>query len=189
MSNLSRSDVITLVDDLSLSVTNSTEVGVLYDEIVRELGFAEVLTSTEVHNIDAGQSVLEFEMDTIRSLEMYSSQVGRLDKASEVAVRAVYGNGWRGMKGVTRAYVQDQQDESSVRLVPIPSAPFTITVIRVDRRLDVPHWLELPLSLEILSREMMRESDHQDMKLAMSSTKLGRLIFALLGVNVAQKEM
>lgn len=180
---MARSDVLTLVSDFGLSVTDATEVGVLYDEVVRELGFTEVLTSVEVQAVGAGQTTVVFATDTIRSLELYSSQRGKLDRSTANAARTIFGNSWRQQVGPPVMYVQDQEDDNTVRLVPIPTAPLSVSVIRVDARTDVPVWLELPLALEIVSRELSRESDHQDTKFAAGAAQLGRLLFSMLDVE------
>jgi hypothetical protein len=182
VSSMAKADVVTLVSDFSGSVTDAVEVGVLYDEVVKELGFVELLTSVEVQNVGAGQDTLEFATDTIRSLEVYSDQVGKLDRTTAHALRAIFGNGWRGLKGTTVAYVQDQENDNTVRLVPIPEGPMSVSVVRVDSREDVPIWLELPIAFEVLNREMGRESNHQDVKFAALSGEVGKLLLSLLGI-------
>lgn len=185
---MSRSDVITLVDDLALGVTNATEVGIFYDEVVRELGFTELLTSTEVKPMTVGQATVQFATDTIRSLELYTDRSGKLDRTTVNAVKAVYNNQWKSLSGTPIAYCQDQENDNTVRLVPAPDAPITITIIRVDSRLDVPVWLELPIALEVLSREMSRESAYQDVKFAVACARLARLLFDMLGIMLGPEE-
>lgn len=182
---MAKADVLTLVDDFSLSIADSDETTVLYDEVVRELGFAEVLTSTEVQTLVAKTEVLTFEDDTLRALEVHTGDVGRLDRTRTNSVRGVFGNSWRDLVGTTRAYVKDHEDEQSVRLVPKPAEALDVTVIRTDRRDDVPLWLELPVALEVLSREMSRESDHQDVTFSTAAARLSRLLFALLGIELS----
>ena len=179
---MAKSDVVTLVDNLSLSVTDATEVGVLYDEVVRELGFMELLTSVEVQQVDGGQATVVLEDDTVMALDVYTSDGGRLDRTSTNAVKAVFGNQWRHLVGSPVAYVKDHEDENVIRLVPTPSGSEVVTIIRTDARDDVPVWLELPLALEVLSREMARESNHQDVKFAAAASGLARMLFQLLGV-------
>lgn len=180
---MSRSEIITLVDDFSLGVSDATEVGVLYDEVVRELGFLEVLTSREDQVVVAGQGTVTLAVDTIRSLEIYSSEVGKLDRTTAQAMQAVLGNSWRSERGTTVAYVQDQENDNTVRLVPVPDAGMVVSVIRTDARLDVPVWLELAVAMEVLSREMGRESGHQDVMFAGAAAQVGRFLFGLLGVD------
>lgn len=179
---MAKADVVTLVDDLSLSITDSTEVGVIYDEVVRELGFLELMTSTETHALDAGEATVTFEDDAVMALELFTASGGRLDRTTTNAIRSVYGNQWRNLVGTPLAYVKDHEDENVVRLVPVPSAPETVTIVRTDARDDLPVWLELPVALEVLGREMARESDHQDVKFAAASSQLGRILFQLMGV-------
>lgn len=186
---MARSDVLTLVDTFSLSVADATESGIYYDEIVRELGFSEVLTSTEVQSVSAQQGTLTLAPDTIRALEMYSSAVGKLDTTNTNALRAIYGNSWKRLGGTTVAYSQDEENDNTVRLAPVSANPITMTIVRTDARTDVPVWLELPIALEILSREMSRESDHQDVKFAVACAKVGQLLFNLLGVMLSNKPM
>lgn len=185
---MAKDDVLTLVTDFSLNVADADETDVLYDEVVRELGFLEVLTSTETQVVEDHQAVVVLATDTIRLLELYSSEGGRLDSTTVNMVRAILGNNWRDQVGYPRAYVQDQENDNTVRLVPKPVAPLQVTAIRSDSRTDVPVWLELPLALEILSREMSRESDHQDIAFGAACAQFSRLLFNILGVSFNAQE-
>lgn len=180
---MAQADVLTLVDDLSLGQANATEAAIFYAEIIRELGFFELLTSTETIVQQADVNTYELATSTIMDMEYYNS-TGFLTKADGKGLGSVFGSDWRNRKGSPIAISQDQEDESAFRLVPAPLNDDTITIIRTETRTDVPSWLELPIAFEILSREFQRESDHQDTELATTCKLTATLLFNLVGVTI-----
>lgn len=185
---MSRSDVLTMVSDLCLAQSDATEVGVLYDEIVRELGFYDVLVGTETIAVAAGTATYPLAAENMRVLEV-DALTGRLDRASGSALRAVYGAGWQQRSGTPVAFTSEDEDSHVLRLVPVPLRADTLTVIRAETRVDVPYWLELGIAFEILHREFMRESDHQDVEFAGVARGIANLLLALVGVEVGNAQI
>lgn len=184
---MAQADVLTLVDDLSLGQANATEAAVFYAEIIRELGYLELLTSTETIAQQAHVNTYELASSTIMDIEYYNS-TGFLTKADGKGLGSVFGADWRNRTGSPVAISLDQEDESSFRLIPGPINDDTITVIRTETRTDVPVWLELPIAFEILSREFLRESDHQDTELATICKLTATVLFNLVGVTINAQE-
>lgn len=180
---MAKADVLTLVTSLSLGQDNATETAIFYDEIIREMGFLDVLTSTETIPIVSGVSVYTVAADTIRSIEFHSGNYGFLTKTDGKGLGSIFGAEWRNRVGSPIAVSMDEEDDDAFRLVPIPDATDTLTIIRTDRRDDVPVWLELPLAFEILSREFSRESDHQDIDFSTATRAISNLLFIMVGVR------
>lgn len=184
---MAKADVLTLVDDLSLGQANATEAAIFYDEIIRELGFIEVLTGTETITIHAGTGSYTLATDTIRALEFYNT-AGFLTKAQYTGLGALFGSSWRTRVGSPMAVTVEDENNNSFSLVPSPNYDDQLTVIRTETRTDVPVWLELPIALEILSREYLRESDHQDVEFSGISKTLATIFLNLAGVYLNAQE-
>lgn len=178
---MAKADVLTLVSNFGVNAVDANETTVLYDEVVRELGLKEVLIGTESIDVKAGTPVYATLDDNMELLEMYGNG-GRIDKASIAALQALFGSDWRNRKGTPLAYTEQEVDDGKFRLVPQPTAPDTLTLIRDEAPVDVPLWLEVPVALEVLSREYSRESDHQDIAFAKLAHQLAALLFNFVGV-------
>lgn len=186
---MAQADVLTLVSDLSLGQASATEAAVYYAEIIRELGFREVLTGTEQIAVTAGQPFYSLATSTILALE-FQNKSGFLAKSDSKGLAALFGSGWRNKTGSPLAIERTFEDEDTFRVVPAPNHEDTITVIRTETRTDVPVWLELPIAFDILSREFMRESDHQDVEFSGTCVMIAKLLYNLVGVmeDASQKE-
>lgn len=179
---MAKADVLQLVTDLGVTTVDQTEIGIFYDEVVRELGFNEILTGTELVPVKAGNPEYILVEDTMRALEFHANG-GRLDPIDITSLQSVFGVGWRTRTGTPLGYTQEEENEKTFRLVPSPTQDDTITVIRTEARTDVPVWLELPIALDVLGREYQRESDHQDVAFAQIARQLSLLLFKLVGVS------
>jgi hypothetical protein len=178
---VAKADVLQLVTDFGVSDVDQDEISIYHDEIVRELGFREVLTGTETIPVTAGTPEYALADDTIRALEVHLAS-GRIDPNSIQALQSVLGVNWRNQSGSVLAYTSDEQDDDDIRLVPIPAQNDTLTIIRTETRTNLPVWLELPVALEILHREYQRESDHQDVAFAEHAHLMSVALFTLVGV-------
>lgn len=179
---MAKSDVTSLVTTLSMSQDNTTETSIIYDEVVRELGFLEVLTDTETIAVSSGTSVYAVGADTIVPLELYTSQ-GFLSRADGKTLGSVYGSDWRNRSGSPVNYTMDTENDNTFRLIPNPKVDDTLTVIHTEYRQDVPVWLELPIAFEVTSREFERGSDHQDLKFSATCKSIANLLFLMVGVQ------
>lgn len=180
---MAKTDVISLVTSIALSADDTTETNIFYDEIVRELGFFDVLTGTQTVNVTANTAVYGIDSDTILSREFNSVNNGFLTKSDGTGLGALFGSDWRNQTGTPLAVSMDQEDDDAFRLVPSPNSDDTVTIIRTETRTDVPIWLELPITFEILSREFLRESDHQDVQFASVCVGISSFLFKMVGVN------
>lgn len=183
---MAKTDVTTLVDDMGLSDTNSSEISRFYDEIVRELGFQEVLTNQNTVNQTAGTASYNVPANTIEILEVVGSN-GTLRRMSKAGAEATFGTGWRELVGSPLGFISQFETEGSFRLVPSPDFDDTLQVLHTEYRQDVPFWLEIPIVFEILFREYIRESDHQDTQFAQACRQVAQLLFTLVAVRGAPR--
>lgn len=180
---MAKADVLALVTQYCLGLSSGDEAGRYYDEIVREIGMSEVLTGVDLQAVVTDEPVHMNQADTIRILELHTDDYGRLDRTDQQSVEAFQAT-WRAGNGTPNAFIQSNINEDTLRLLPIPSKPDILSTIRTEYREDVPVWLELPIAFEIMSREFFRESDHQDLTLAIAAAGAATILFDLVGVEV-----
>lgn len=180
---MAKADVLGLVTEFCLGLASGDEASRYYDEIVREIGLSEVLTGVDVQAIATDEPEHTNQADTIRILELHTGDYGRLDRTDQQSVESFRAT-WRVGSGSPNAFIQSNINEDTLRLIPVPSKPDTLSTIRTEYREDVPVWLELPIAFEIMSREFFRESDHQDLTLAIAAAGAATILFDLLGMEV-----
>lgn len=178
---MAKADVLTLVSNFGVNAVDANETTILYDEVVRELGLRGVLVGTEQINVIAGAATYKLLSDMKQILEIHGIG-GRLSRETVNGLQAIFGANWRDMKSTPLAFTTIEEEDKVVRLVPEPTEADTMTVLRAEEPTDVPVWLELPVAMEVLSREYSRESDHQDIAFAALAHELSTLLFQFAGV-------
>jgi len=103
---------------------------------------------------------------------------------------------WRDHIGVPVAYTSESEDETVFRLYPRPAVPSTAydvllgppfgagfpsgqVFIVYSHGAEVPRWLELAVTLRILTWEFSRESSHKDAAFVRACQRLATLISQL----------
>lgn len=180
---ISKQNVLDLVTTFALGQDDQTETAIFYDEIIRELGFKTVLTGAETLAITAGTNAYTVSPDNILSLEYYSGNRGYLTMTNDQNAKVAFGAGWRSSVGTPVALSRDNQSDNNFTLIPSPSSDDTLTVIRSEVREDIPDWLVLPITFDILAREFSRESDHQDIEFSSACKQFSILFFQMVGVS------
>lgn len=180
---MSKATVLQLATDLSLGVADQDEISNYFDEIVREIGFREIFVNVEPITVNADQATYAFSGDHVIVLEVHHNDTGRLSPSSGVSLRAAVGANWRLRRGVPNAFTQDEVSSNELRLFPIPSGPGLLAVVQTIEVDDILEYLELPVALEILHREFMREGSHQDVEFAGVARTLSQFFFTLIDVG------
>lgn len=185
---MSRADVLELVQNLSALQSNDTEASRYYDEVVRDLGHYEILTSVERRSYDTGDAgIYQMSTDAIRILELAWNH-RRLDRTNEITLRSAFGASWAQRRGEPVAVTEANVSMGLMQLAPTPLHNGDIDVVRTEMRENLPYWLELPVALLILGREFMRESNHQDLKFAKAASELGTLFLQILGIRTVASQ-
>lgn len=183
---MSKTTVLQLATDLSLGVADQDEISVYYDEIVRELGFREVLMETNTIDVEEGEPSYDFSDANILALEIHHNDTGRLSHMTGLGLRAAVGSNWRLRRGPPQAFTQDEKSSDEIRLYPIPNKDGLLTVIQTASFDDILEYLELPVALEICHREFMRESGHQDVEFAIMAHGLSKFFLNLIDIGVPE---
>jgi hypothetical protein len=178
---MSKATTLTLISNLGLGDTDQTEAGIHYDDVVEELGRFEVLTEHSSTAVTVGTAIYARPTDALKILEMHG-QVGLLERTTQKALQAVHTVQWQDIKGTPDAWTTAYITDGSYRLVPQPDQTDTLTVLHTEYRQDVPTWLEPALAFEVLHREYLRESDHQDIVFASLCRDIAVLLFLMVGV-------
>ena len=181
---MTRATVLALIDSFSADQSEDTEASVLYDEVIRELGFYEVLTTREDQFLPiSANGIYQLSPDTMRVLEVAWNQ-RRVDRSSEFSIRSAFGANWRSLRGQPVAVTVWEESANTIRFIPQPNSGGTVTLIKTETREDLPYWLELPVALMVLHREFIRESNHQDVDFAKLAFELGKLFMGLVKVDI-----
>lgn len=184
---MSRASTLVLVQDIASCSLDAGEIGQFYDEIVQQLGMFEVLTGSSSAAVLPGNPAVIMPADVLRILDVHGT-AGRLSPESLIGLNTIYGVDWRERAGSPLAYVKELENERAFRLVPNPDTAQSLTVLTTNRLDDLPKWLELPIAYEVLSRELGRESDHQDSAYAATAHALASFMFAMVGVETVGVE-
>lgn len=192
---MAKADVTALVDTFSVSQADAARVDADYDELVRLLSYTQSWTFAAVLITPTpGTSEYALPAEGTRIVALFYG--GRqLSKESRTSLSALSPN-WRDHKGVPIAYVVEDQEALTFRLYPTPTQrpddhiPGTTTfgtsypdrnivAVMAERRTNMPVWTEVPLALELVLREFLRDTTHRN---AVFATAAGKMAASLLSV-------
>lgn len=189
--------MLALVDEFSYGLADAAPVAAFYDDLMWDATRWGVPSQAVL--IPAIKDTAEYRTPDVegRIYGIFYDDV-LLSLETPATLQAV-DSAWRDARGRPRAFVTQEEGEHAFRLYPAPDedsqdfiflfgAPFgrdfparAVGAIIGDRRDDLPEWLDLPLTLAILSREYEHDSAHRDAVFAQSCRTLGN---ALLGLVV-----
>ena len=191
---MARADVLTLVDDLAVSVEDDDAAGDYYNDIVEELGFANApLADASFVAVVAGTKEHTLPTAAVRGLAfVYDDTQLYLSDKKELEFADV---NWRTRQGTPVVVSFSDTDQRQFDVVPVPdrsgaaigaTTPFTghaadnVVVIYADRATDVHSWEEMQVALEVLAREFARDSEHKDDRAAKAWGQLANLFAGLV---------
>ena len=198
---MTKAATLTLISDISKGQSDSTAIGRIYDDVVRELGQSDVIVRATLIESVIDQSSYSLPAAAIkRQVTFFDNRI--LDEMKLTQLMSINHN-WRDEKGEPVAVFTEDETEDSFSIYPLPqnqsgsvaggdfgsSFPtYAITSIHTAYEADLPTWLELPIAFIVLHREFTRESNHRDVKFAEICLQLGILLFSALGINMEQKK-
>ncbi len=178
---MSKTTTLTLVSDMGLSDTTSGEADRIYDDVVRELGALGILTENGSNSVTAATATYTAPTNTIRILEIHGGY-GILDQTDYDIITNLLGARFHLRTGRPTIWCHEHETIKDFRLVPIPNESDTLTTIVTQYQANVPVFLEMPIALEVLHREYLRESNHQDIDFALLCRRLATMWFSMLGI-------
>lgn len=198
---MAKADVVTLANVLSDSISDTTILGLYYDDVVDEIARGVILPDgmhslTGATYLLAEATVFQYALPTsgVRFLGVFydTHQLAEDDpKSVEQVETHWYGLAYRGEPAV---YVRVDEDQKTVAIVPAPDrdgealgvlTPTTgfpadnVMMFYTEVRTDVHTDEELAVALEILARELARDSDHQDADTSKLASQIATLLFTL----------
>lgn len=191
---MSRESVVQLAQTLALVALDEGLLQMEYDNTIRDLARqSELLVQATVLNTVQDQSVYALKADGVKILRVLRNQE-ELTRTTPEQARSVFGSDWKAVRGEPRAWLQEEEDESSFRVVPVPTRttsafifPFglplgedypqdTLVAIHTQARPDLLQHLDLPLALQVLSGAFRRESQHKDVSFADAAQRLAGML-------------
>lgn len=174
---MSKTTVIAEAENYSTGQADSTQMGTLYDDIVRNLGNMPLFVFNQSTTIAAGTAV--FDLTTLAAIPEYVAAFIFEDfQVSTMLLRDIEAasQNWRNYSGnrVTTV-VREEEPEHSIAFYPVPRAPSsTLNVIAAiyPPGGTVPSVFEPMLVHQTLAREYGRPSNHQDLAFAAAAQQL-----------------
>lgn len=179
---MSRATTITYANTLLDSLGDTTQLGQFYDELSFEVArgvWEDVVSVTDAAFVRGvgGTALYVYPSTAVRLLSVHydSKQLAETTPAEA----DVYDRTWRVTPGDPIAYTEADEDDFTVRLVPVPavtgidptgSTPYSFTTwpneavafIFTDGTTDVHSDEEMWFALEMVARELARDSNHHD---------------------------
>lgn len=195
-----RADILALAQTLGLASLDPVMLDRYYTEALVALGETDVQLDVRLIPVIAGQPRYRVS-DTAPDVIHIGAVFFGPRELTEATLASMEGASrfWQTLTGTPRAFVTEHEDHHVVRLVPTPDAssvpavlapdPFglnyppdyLVALIGDDDESAAP-WLDLPLALSIMARELARSSSHRDPQIVEMATRLGAAARALGGL-------
>ena len=115
---MTKAATLTLISDLSLTQTDATAVGDLYDEVVEDLGLTSVIARASFIQTVAGTGQYTLPAAAIQRLYTFFDTI-QLDEERLSNLEAVNGS-WRDELGTPSCVTEEDEDEDTFTLYPVP---------------------------------------------------------------------
>lgn len=173
----SRATVLALVDTLTYNLADTTQTAIFFDEVIQELGHdpRAWLTTVAVQPTGTTNAVqaLSTLIGIVRVLAVFYQN--RQLRHATITELDAWNPAWRDERGRPVAYTTEEESDRTIRLYPqptqtMPTGDLTtdppLAFLYTEQRTTVPDWLDLPVALLVLARELQRESNHRDLDTA-----------------------
>jgi hypothetical protein len=202
---MAMSDVLQLVADITDGLADQTNAQQIYADLWLELGRDSSWTCVNIQAFGAVAGQADYApvnfgvTDVIDILSVLYD--GRHLAHSDVVEAKYYDRYFRTTKGSPRVWLEQDEPREGFQLMPIPSRsgtggvaydPVTTAgaegdIVLVYTRNTVNGAFhqeeELAVALEIVAREMSRDSDHTDKTLAQVARTLSGMLFQIVGIG------
>ena len=196
-----RADIIALATSIGLPTMDPVMLDRYYTEALIALGNTDIQLDVRLIPVTAGEpryTVSDFAPDVVHIGAMFFG-LREITEAMQGGLDAVSRTWQADAAASPRAYVTEHEDHHVVRLYPTPSAssapavlapdPFgmnyppdyLVALIGDDDESAAP-WLDLPLALTIIARDLARESTYREPAAVEMATRLGIAARALGGL-------
>ncbi len=178
-----KSEITTLVGELSLDLDDLTTVSVFFDDVIEMLAYAKkppFLGST-YYNLSSSVKTYNYGSTMLRMVHMMLG--GKcISEETESHLDAYYID-WRTQPGIPVIFYQDKLNRQ-FSLFPIPNfdSGDRLTVIYAeDKSTNISDYYALPIAMLTLAKEFTRSDTNQDPDFAAQCEALGSLMLKMMG--------
>lgn len=201
---MAKADVLQLVADLGHGLADATRVEDYYLDATIDLARRGVRVDARlITTTSADQAVYPLPDDAYAVLGVFwdDRMLSRITpRGAERLARD-----WRALRGAPQAWIDDTEDAQAFRLLPVPTVGPTdfsfilgspwgtdfprgaVAALHTERRDDWPHEFDLPLALDVLTREFRRPSAHRDPTFAQACEALAGALYGLLATGEVRR--
>lgn len=190
-------DIIALAQTLGLETTDAVLLDRYYDEALLSLASNnDVILEATFVPVTSGTARYVMPVSSVRVAAVFFGP--REILRTTIAHLEGVSRSWQDDTGTPFAYLEEHEDEHIIQLYPTPNVtspaapvidPFginypvnTMVVLTADRDDLCPPWLDIPLAMGILNRELVHASSHRDPLIVEAVKRLGVLSRSLGGM-------
>ena len=171
---MSKSNVISFVDSMSLDGNNASSTDTFYDDTIKDMSQLPLFTNVRLIAATKGTNQYTIPDDVVNIHEMFydSSVVPR----SSIQTLNTLNQEWRDESGPPVAYAVEEETSKQFRLYPTPDVnskdfiflfgeplgrdfpEYSVGLVHTEIRDDNPDWLDLILSFKVLAKEHQKDS-------------------------------
>lgn len=176
---MTKAEVITLVEDIARVTVDGDTIDRYYADVLEEIGkwVNAPLLNVEIVEITSGTAAYGYPTNAVAIIALFHTD-RHLSKTSLIELEG-YSSTWRDDTGDPWAYTEDEQAKRTYLLYPEPDdtsgAMFGWNLMGADmpsdagvvvfserREGDIPDWIGLYITFEILARDFAKPSEYQD---------------------------
>jgi hypothetical protein len=201
-----KADVLQLVADLTNGLADQTNASQIYSDLITELGRDSSWTMVRVQAFAGVAGEGDYQPSALGVTDIVDILSvlydGRHLARSDVAEAKYYDRYFRVHLGRPRVWIEQDAPREGFQLYPIPSlssvtagpydptthalAEGDVVVVYTHDPSVLPNCHleeELAVALEVVAREMSRDSDHTDKTLAQIARTLSGMLFQMVGIG------
>lgn len=195
---MTKNEITALAQDIARDQGNDTTLSAYYDEVIEELGKIRnpPLVERDIFAFTDGTATYDYPAEAVEILHMFLEgyQLMEVDQYSLEA----YDKTWRDDEATPKAWKRHSENARKLRIFPIPDTtsdalgigatePFgedfpsnSAAVIYSDsRESGIPEWIGCYVAFQILYKEFIRPSDHQDIEWAVLLKEIAEVFYQM----------
>ena len=196
-----RADILALASTIGLSTMDAIMLDRYYTEALIALAHTDVQLDARIVPVTAGEpryAIGAFAPDTVKIAAAFFG-TREITESPQISLEAASRAWQTDTAAAPIAFVTEHEDHHVMRLYPIPNTtsagavlapdPFglnypldQLVVLIGDDDESAAPWLDLPLALSLIARELARASEHRDPQVVEMATRLGTAARALGGL-------
>ena len=196
---MSKSNVVSIVNFLSLSGNDANSTDQYYDDTIKDFSQMKPFTNITLVSLTAETSQYTLPDDVVNVEEMFYDST--IIQRTDTKTLNTLNHEWRDQTGPPVAYITEEETSKQFRLYPNPDTtskdfiflfgePFgrdfpeySVGIAHTEIRDDNPDWMDFLLALKVTSKEHQRDSDIMDPNFAKLTNELADLLISAGAVD------